>query len=50
MKKIYYVICGKCRKFNNPKISCIFENKIVLLVTCSNWKLKNIDETRNYFV
>ena len=24
MKKLYCVICGKHRKFKNPKISCIF--------------------------
>ena len=28
MKKIYFVICGKYRKFNDPKISYIFEKTV----------------------
>ena len=42
MKKLYYVICGKYRKFKNPKISHIFENTLVLSIICS--KSENEDE------
>ena len=42
MKKLYCIICGKYRKFKNPKISCIFEKKLVLSIICS--KCKNKDE------
>ena len=31
MKKIYFVISGKCRKFKNSKISNIFEKMIANL-------------------
>ena len=41
MRKLYCVICGKCRKFEKPKISCILE-KTVLSIICS--KCKNEDE------
>ena len=40
MKKIHCVICGKYRKFKNPKISYIFEKNISII--CS--KCKNEDE------
>ena len=42
MKKIHCVICGKYRKFQKPKISYIFEKRLVLSITCS--KCKNEDE------
>ena len=42
MKKIYCFICGKYRKFENPKISCIFKKIIVLSIVCS--KCGNKDE------
>ena len=42
MKKIHCVICGKYRKFQKPKISYIFEKRLVLSITCS--KCKNVDE------
>ena len=42
MKKIYSVICSKCRKFENPKISSIFEKTLVLSIICN--KCKNKDE------
>ena len=35
MKKIYCVICGKYRKFNDPKISYIFEKTLALSSICS---------------
>ena len=35
MKKIYFVICGKYRKFNDPKISYIFEKTLALSSICS---------------
>ena len=42
MKKLYCVICGQYRKFNNPKTSYIFEKTLVLSIICS--KCKNEDE------
>ena len=42
MKEIYCVICGKYRKFKNPKTSSIFKKTLVLRITCS--KRKNQDE------
>ena len=41
MKKSYYIICGKYRKFKNLKISQIFEKTLVLSVIYS--KLFTID-------
>ena len=41
MKKLYCVICGKYRKFKNPKISYIFEKALVLTIIYS--KRKNED-------
>ena len=35
MKKLYSIICGKYRKFKNPKKSCIFEKSLVLSIICS---------------
>ena len=32
MKKIYCIICGKHRKFENPKILYIFEKTLVLSI------------------
>ena len=42
MKKLYCVVCGKNRKFNNSKISYVFEKTLVLSITYS--KGKNEDE------
>ena len=42
MKSIYCVICGKYRKFKNPKISYIFKETLVLSIICS--KCENEDE------
>ena len=41
MKKLYCIICGKQRKFENPK-RYIFEKTLVLSIICS--KCKNEDE------
>ena len=40
MEKLYYVICGKYRKFKNPKISYIFRKTLVLPFFCSKCKMK----------
>ena len=42
MKKIYFVICSKYKKFEKPKISYILEKTLALSITCS--KCKNEDE------
>ena len=42
MEKLYCVICGKYRKFENLKISSIFEKALVLSIICS--KCGNEDE------
>ena len=41
MKKLYCLICGRCRKFKNPKISYIFEKTLVSVIFS---KCKNEDE------
>ena len=38
MKKLYCIICGKYRKFENPKISYILEKTLALSVICSKWE------------
>ena len=38
MKKLYCVICGKCRKFGKPKISYPLEKTLVLSIICINCK------------
>ena len=42
MKKIYCIVCGKYRKFKNPKISYKFKKTLFLSIICS--KSGNIDE------
>ena len=42
IKKLCCVICGKYKKFKNPKISYIVEKTLVLSIICS--KCKNEDE------
>ena len=42
MKKSYFVVCGKCRKFEKPKISYLLEKALVLFIICN--KCKNEDE------
>ena len=41
MKKLYCVICGKYRKFENPKISYILEKTLVLSIISSKCKNKD---------
>ena len=36
MKKVYGVICGKYRKFKNPKLSFIFEKLSIFSIIFSN--------------
>ena len=42
MKKSYCPICGKYKKFRNPKISYILEKTLVLYIICC--KCGNEDE------
>ena len=42
MKKLYCVICRKCRKFEKPKISYLLEKTLVVSIICS--KSENKDE------
>ena len=42
MKKLYWVICSKYRKFEIPKIFYLLEKTLVLSIICS--KFKNEDE------
>ena len=42
MKKIYCIFYGKCRKFEIPNLSYIFEKTFVLSIICS--KCENKDE------
>ena len=42
MKKLYYIICGKNRKFWKPKISYIFKKILVPSIICN--KCKNEDK------
>ena len=42
MKKLYCIICGKCREFGKTKISYVLEKTLVLSIICS--KCKNGDE------
>ena len=42
MKKLFYIICGKYRKFEKPKTSYLLEKTLVLSIICS--ERKNEDE------
>ena len=42
MKKLYWVIWGKYRKFEKPKVSYLLEKTLVLSIICG--KCKNEDE------
>ena len=42
MKKLYYVICSKYRKFEKPKVSYLQEKTLDLSIICS--KCKDADE------
>ena len=39
MKKLYCIICGKYRKFKNPK-TYVSEKTLVLFITCSKCEMK----------
>ena len=41
MKKLYCIICGKCRTFKKTKISYIFKKTVLSIIWC---KCKNEDE------
>ena len=41
MKKLYYLICAKYKKFEKPKISYILERAVVLSIICSKCKNEN---------
>ena len=41
MKKLYCIICGKYRKVKIPKISYIFEKKIILSISYNNNKIED---------
>ena len=50
MKKLYCVICGKYRKFKNPKISYIFGKALVLTIIyikCKNEDGKTLKEEKS---
>ena len=38
MKNLYCIICGKYKKFKNPKTSYILEKTLVLSILCSKCK------------
>ena len=38
MKRLYYFICGKYRKFEKTKISYLLEKTLVLFIICSKRK------------
>ena len=42
-KKLYCVICGKYRKFEQSKISYLLEKTLVLSIICSKWKKQDED-------
>ena len=51
MKKLYCIICGKHRKFENRKILSLSEKHYFFLLSVfinQEFRLKNIDETKNY--
>ena len=41
MKKIYCVVCGKFKKFKNPKLSYILQKTLVLSIICSKCDSKD---------
>ena len=47
MKKIYFVISGKCRKFKNSKISNIFEKVMANLSITKNFISINFTKCEN---
>ena len=47
MKKIYFVISGKCRKFKNSKISNIFEKMMTNLSITKYFRSINFTKCEN---
>ena len=49
MKKLYYIICGKYRKFVKPKISYLLEKALVLSIftVSARMKMKNYLKKKN---
>ena len=49
MKKMYWVICGKYRKFEKPKISYHLEKTLLLsiIVVRARMKMKNYLKKKN---
>ena len=41
MKNVCFVVCGRYRKFEKPKISYLLEKKLVLSIICSKFKNEN---------
>ena len=41
MKILHWIICNKHRKIEKPKISCLWEKKIILSFICSKCKNKD---------
>ena len=41
MKKLYCVICHKCRKFEKPKISYLLEKTLVVSIICNKCENKD---------
>ena len=55
MKKLYFIICGKYRKFEKPKISYLLEKILVLSIMCSMWKNEDEkmfkeEDIKNYWI
>ena len=41
MKKLYYIICSKYRKFEKPKILCLLKKTFGVSIICSKCKNKS---------
>ena len=41
MKKLYYVICGKYRKFEKPKILYLLQKALAYSIICTKCKNEN---------
>ena len=47
MKKLYYVICSKYRKFENPKISFLLEKTVLSIILSVRMKMKSYLKKKN---
>ena len=48
MKKLYWIICGKYKKFEKPKISYLFETQFFLLFAVgARMKMKKYLKKKN---